>query len=66
MTQGQIEFEFEHLRRKLEIRDPAAAARLKQINGPLPLHPLFTAVPGPVEVWEKDARAEKRLPGTMD
>lgn len=66
VTRGQIEFEFAHLRRKLEVRDPAAAARLKQMPGPLPLHPLLTAVPGPIEVWEKDARAEKQLPGTMD
>jgi len=59
VNQGQIQFEFGHLRRKLEIRDPAAGEKLQQVGAPLSLHPLFTAVPGPIELWEKDARAQR-------
>lgn len=61
--QGQVQFEFEHLRRKLEIRDPAVEEKLGRMRPPWPQHPLFTVVPGPIEIWEKDARADH---GAMD
>lgn len=59
VSQGQIQFEFGHLRGKLEIRDPAAEEKLQQMRPPLLLHPLFTSVPGPIEIWEKDVHAER-------
>lgn len=54
VTQGQLEYEWAHLRAKLRERDPV---RLKQLQmdkkqNILP-HPLFQVVKGPVESWEK-------------
>jgi hypothetical protein len=48
---GQMNFEGEHLRRKLVIRDPERLQALAQ--SPLMAHPLFVVVPGEVEPWEK-------------
>lgn len=56
VTQGQVQFEREHLLRKLSVRDPARMARLEPA-GQLALHPLFVQVPGLVESWEKDPMA---------
>jgi hypothetical protein len=51
VTQGQVEYEWKHLLRKLEIRDPE---RYKKLEKELPiLHPIFYEVPGEVEEWEK-------------
>ncbi len=52
VTQGQIDFERQHLEQKLAVRDPARLLELKKIEQLEP-HPLFTAVPGPIEPWEK-------------
>lgn len=51
VTRGQLLHEWEHLKRKLEQRDPARYARIQSIPEPEP-HPLFTVVPGEVEAWE--------------
>ncbi|MDD2700381.1 MAG: pyrimidine dimer DNA glycosylase/endonuclease V [Sideroxydans sp.] len=51
VTSGQVEYELAHLRNKLAVRDTDALARLQQFGRPV-LHPLFRAVPGPVEAWE--------------
>ena len=65
VTTGQLDLEFRHLLAKLEVRDPDRHARLRQApagatssgrpgpEGTLRAHPLFTAVPGPVESWER-------------
>lgn len=50
-TRGQLLFEWEHLRRKLQLRDPARLRTLARVKVPEP-HPLFVIVPGPVEPWE--------------
>lgn len=50
VTLGQIEFETRHLRNKLQQRTPSWP-RIEVLE----LHPLFIAVPGPVEPWEKGA-----------
>lgn len=52
VTEGQIAFEKEHLKKKLLSRDPS---RLKLFQGEqvIELHPLFVLVPGPVESWER-------------
>lgn len=56
VSTGQIGFEAEHLLRKLQQRDPLRATYLNSLDtGQIPLHPLFTAVPGPIEAWEKHA-----------
>lgn len=56
VTSGQLAFEYSHLLRKLQERDPVGAARLIEIgSGGCPLHPLFRLVEGAVEPWEKTA-----------
>ncbi len=49
---GQIDREWEHLRRKLALRSPALLARWAGVCRP-EAHPLFRVVPGPVASWEK-------------
>ncbi|MGJ0203379.1 pyrimidine dimer DNA glycosylase/endonuclease V [Leucobacter sp. gxy201] len=51
VTVGQLDFEWAHLGRKLHERSPEYAARWDDAE-PSP-HPLFTAVPGGVEAWER-------------
>lgn len=48
-TEGQLAYEWKHLRKKLAKRCPARARR----RGELGAHPLFRVVPGPVEPWER-------------
>jgi hypothetical protein len=52
VTQGQLEFEREHLLKKLKIRD---LSRFQQISGEnkFETHPIFNVVEGDVEEWEK-------------
>ncbi len=51
VTNGQMEYERDHLLKKLEIRD---AGKLKQVEKLLSLdpHPLFKIVDGEIENWE--------------
>jgi hypothetical protein len=53
VTRGQMEFEREHLRRKLRARDPSRLRLLK--SAALQPHPLLRVVPGEVEPWERPA-----------
>lgn len=52
VTEGQLVYELIHLGKKLEARAPDLYPRLP---GPenLTAHPLFSVVPGGIEVWEK-------------
>lgn len=50
-TYSQIEYEWAHLRAKLQVRAPSWLAGLGSIDRPEP-HPLFQLVPGPVSAWE--------------
>ena len=50
VTQGQLEFEGEHLRRKLMLRDRAMATALSTAK--LRPHPMMRIVPGDIEPWE--------------
>ncbi|MCD8173360.1 MAG: pyrimidine dimer DNA glycosylase/endonuclease V [Alistipes sp.] len=53
VTTGQIRYETEHLLAKLSVRDPESYGRLCGLDArEWTLHPLFTAVEGPVEKWE--------------
>jgi len=52
VTSGQIACEFEHLKRKLKIRDREKSGQLNSIDHPRP-HPLFRIVPGAVAEWER-------------
>lgn len=51
-TSGQVDFEIEHLLRKLKQRSPDDYERvIKQKN--IEPHPLFQISPGKIEAWEK-------------
>lgn len=50
-TQGQLRYEWEHLRRKLRDRDKKKYQELRAITDP-DAHPLFKIVDGEVESWE--------------
>lgn len=49
---GQLQYEWEHLLRKLALRDPPRHASHRQIAQPL-AHPLFLLVAGDVRDWER-------------
>ena len=52
VTQGQVDYEFHHLLRKLQVRDPQlyqTVADVRQCQA----RPLFQVVEGGVEAWEK-------------
>jgi hypothetical protein len=51
-TRGQLLYEWGHLKRKLEKRDPKRLRELGTLKNPVP-HPLFKIVPGGVREWEK-------------
>jgi hypothetical protein len=50
-TEGQVRYEWRHLRKKLAVRDPERLKSLRNAGMP-ETHPLFRVVPGPVEDWE--------------
>jgi hypothetical protein len=52
VTEGQLEYEFEHLKKKLFVRDANRFKKINNIKTPKP-HPLFRIVNGEVEEWEK-------------
>ena len=52
VPRGQIEFEWRHLLRKLEVRAPAWRNARCQDAAPR-VHPLFRVVPGGVAPWER-------------
>jgi hypothetical protein len=51
-TNGQLLYEWRHLRAKLRARAPQLAREFRSITSPEP-HPLFRIVPGDVRDWEK-------------
>ncbi|MBN2659361.1 MAG: DNA lyase [Spirochaetales bacterium] len=51
VTEGQVAYEMEHLKKKLKVRDPSALEKILKLDKPV-LHPLFTVVAGDVEDWE--------------
>jgi len=52
VTSDQLLFEFEHLKKKLQVRDPARLESLLTIDVPDP-HPFFRVVPGAAASWER-------------
>jgi hypothetical protein len=52
VTDGQMAYEWSHLLAKLAVRSPALHAAHAGEESP-GLHPLFVAVPGGVEPWER-------------
>jgi hypothetical protein len=51
VTDGQIEFEINHLKKKLTVRDQTKLHQLEQISSFKP-HPMFTIIKGDIEPWE--------------
>ena len=51
-TRGQMEYEWEHLMRKLRLRSPQVHKRWGKIGRPEP-HPLFAVVRGGIADWER-------------
>ncbi|TXT39165.1 MAG: hypothetical protein FD138_148 [Planctomycetota bacterium] len=51
VTRGQLDYEWEHLRAKVQRRDPQWWEQIQSLKRPQP-HPLFRIVPGPVAAWE--------------
>lgn len=50
VTDKQISYEYEHLKKKLFIRDPE---KLKNLPERVKIHPMFREIPGEIESWEK-------------
>jgi len=59
VTTGQLAFELEHLRRKIQNREPAAIERLPR-SGTIKAHPIFRLKSGQIEHWEKGAGGRER------
>ena len=51
-TEGQLRYEWGHLKAKLRVRAPALLQRFGENHLPVP-HPLFNIIPGEVRTWEK-------------
>ena len=51
-TSGQVDYEWQHLLRKLAARSPALFERWRDLDAP-ECHPLFDAHPGPIAPWER-------------
>jgi hypothetical protein len=58
-TDGQLQFEWQHLLRKLRTRSPVHYRRLRDVRYPQ-AHPLFKILPGPTEPWERALRYRGR------
>jgi hypothetical protein len=58
-TQGQLAYEWAHLRRKLRRRSPAWLRSLRAVRSPEP-HPLFLVSPGPMAPWERPSEGTLR------
>jgi len=51
-TDGQLRYEWKHLKAKLRVRAPQLARQFQKVTIPEP-HPLFRIIPGEVRDWEK-------------
>jgi hypothetical protein len=51
VKRGQLKYEWNHLRKKLKVRD-GARFKLMKTSRPIKAHPSFRFVPGGVEKWE--------------
>ena len=62
VPRGQLAYEFAHLLRKLEVRDPARFQTLCNLAEPEPA-PLFTLCEGGIEPWEITEPAPRSASG---
>ncbi len=56
LTTGQLDYEWQHLLRKLRERSPEDATRTESLSPTA--HPLFYVVPGTIEEWERPQKPE--------
>jgi hypothetical protein len=56
-TSGQLQYEWQHLLKKLRARSPDLYRRLRHVSEPMP-HPMFRVVAGPVAAWERCGAAQ--------
>ena len=49
---GQIDYEFDHLKKKLKVRNPKSFKKMIKTKN-IEVHPLFVVVKGKVESWER-------------
>jgi hypothetical protein len=52
VTRGQLQYEWEHLRKKMKRRDPIRYGTMEKFQTIKP-HPLFKVKSGPIEKWER-------------
>ena len=52
VTDGQLQYEFSHLKKKLSQRNPRKYDEIVSIRNPEP-HPLFYVISGGLEPWER-------------
>ncbi len=52
VTEGQLQYELAHLKKKLRMREPARYRRIRCVTTP-DCHPLFKKVRGGIESWER-------------
>lgn len=52
VTTGQVKYEYELIKFKLEKRDRAKLEEILSLKT-VPIHPLFTETKGDIEIWEK-------------
>ena len=55
VTRGQLEYEWEHLLRKISTRNPAHYRRWRSVGSP-ECHPLLRCRAGGIESWERTTR----------
>jgi hypothetical protein len=60
VSNGQIQYEFDHLKSKLKIRDPEWLMKIQNVETP-EVHPLFKSIEGAVESWEKVNRSRQGM-----
>ena len=53
VTQGQLRYEWKHLRMKLSRRDPEWLQTIEKMRRRKEPSPIFNVIPGAVEAWEK-------------
>jgi hypothetical protein len=58
VTQGQIDFEVQHLLNKLKVRDKVKYTEIKSLRT-FECHPLFKIIDGDIEKWEKPGKIKK-------
>lgn len=65
VPQGQLEYEWQHLRQKLAARSPQVHVKWRQLLLPDP-HPIFRPAPGAIAEWERVEAAAGRTPAPRD